>query len=63
MAVVTSGLAKPKTGLGAIRVGLSHLLIMIRGKYQVFADRPPVVEDALGIDKETLGGHKMHAGW
>lgn len=46
-------------GLGAVRVGSSHLSIMIRGKSQVFAGGPPVVKQALGldIDKEGLGGY------
>ena len=35
-------------GLGAVRVGASHLAIMIRGKSQVFAGGPPVVKQALG---------------
>jgi acetyl-CoA carboxylase carboxyltransferase component len=50
-------------GLGAVRVGSSHLAIMIRGKSQVFAGGPPVVKQALGIDidKEALGGYDaMH---
>ncbi|SFN51476.1 acyl-CoA carboxylase subunit beta [Variovorax sp. OV329] len=50
-------------GLGAVRVGASHLAIMIRGKSQVFAGGPPVVKQALGIDidKEALGGYDaMH---
>jgi acetyl-CoA carboxylase carboxyltransferase component len=50
-------------GLGAVRVGSSHLSIMIRGKSQVFAGGPPVVKQALGldIDKEALGGYDaMH---
>ncbi|MET0540219.1 MAG: carboxyl transferase domain-containing protein [Variovorax sp.] len=50
-------------GLGAVRVGASHLAIMIRGKSQIFAGGPPVVKQALGIDidKEALGGYDaMH---
>jgi acetyl-CoA carboxylase carboxyltransferase component len=50
-------------GLGALRVGESHLSIMIRGKSQLFAGGPPVVKQALGIDidKEALGGYDaMH---
>ncbi|MES3000841.1 MAG: carboxyl transferase domain-containing protein [Pseudomonadota bacterium] len=50
-------------GLGALRVGESHLSIMIRGKSQIFAGGPPVVKAALGIDidKEALGGYDaMH---
>src|SRR5690606_16289379 len=37
-------------GLGALRVGESHLSIMIRGKSQLFAGGPPVVKAAFGID-------------
>ena len=50
-------------GLGALRVGESHLSIMIRGKSQLFAGGPPVVKQAFGIDidKEALGGYDaMH---
>lgn len=50
-------------GLGALRVGESHLSIMIRGKSQIFAGGPPVVKAAFGIDidKDALGGYdQMH---
>ena len=49
-------------GLAAVRVGLSHFSVMVRGKSQVFAGGPPVVKQALGIevDKETLGGWDVH---
>src|SRR5690606_22384215 len=50
-------------GLGALRVGESHLSIMIRGKSQLFAGGPPVVKAAFGIDidKNALGGYdEMH---
>lgn len=50
-------------GLGALRVGESHLSIMVRGKSQIFAGGPPVVKAAFGIDidKEALGGYDaMH---
>lgn len=46
-------------GLGALRVGASHLAAMIRHRSQIFAGGPPVVKQALGIDidKEALGGY------
>lgn len=50
-------------GLAALRVGASHLSIMVREKSQVFAGGPPVVKQAFGIevDKENLGGYdKIH---
>jgi len=52
----------PAAGLGAIRAGVSHFSVMVRGQGQVFAGGPPVVHKALGIavDKEDLGGWKVH---
>jgi acetyl-CoA carboxylase carboxyltransferase component len=50
-------------GLGAIKVMASHFSVMVRGTGQVFAAGPPVVKQALRveIDKNDLGGYKIHA--
>ncbi|MBI1621665.1 acyl-CoA carboxylase subunit beta [Aquamicrobium zhengzhouense] len=50
-------------GLGALKVLASHFSIMVRDTSQVFAAGPPVVKQALGIDidKNELGGYKVHA--
>lgn len=60
-AVPVVGLALgPVAGLGAARVSVSHLSIMVREKAQVFVAGPPVVEK-LGEKrtKEELGGHAI----
>ncbi len=53
----------PVAGLGAARVTASHFSVMVRDTSQVFVAGPPVVRRALGrdVDKETLGGAKVHA--
>jgi acetyl-CoA carboxylase carboxyltransferase component len=53
----------PVAGLGAARVAASHFSVMVRGSSQLFVAGPPVVRRALGtdVDKETLGGHRIHA--
>jgi acetyl-CoA carboxylase carboxyltransferase component len=50
-------------GLPAAEVPASHFSVMVRGNTQVFAGGPPLVERSLGdkIDKEALGGYKVHA--
>ena len=50
-------------GICAARVAASHFSIMIKGNSQVFIAGPPVVERAFSqpIDKEDLGGSKIHA--
>ena len=52
----------PCAGLGALKVGCSHFSVMVKGKSQVFAGGPPVVERGMGakIDKEELGGADVH---
>lgn len=53
----------PCAGLGALKVMTSHFSIMVRGSSQVFAGGPPVVKQALDldVDKEALGGYKVHS--
>lgn len=49
-------------GLGAARVVTSHYSLMVQGTSQLFVAGPPVV-NRLGIeevDKETLGGSRIH---
>jgi acetyl-CoA carboxylase carboxyltransferase component len=52
----------PVAGLGAARVVTSHYSLMVKGIAQVFVAGPPVVA-ALGevVDKEQLGGSRIHA--
>ena len=49
-------------GLGALKVAASHYSVMVKGKSQIFAGGPPVVERAMGVkpDKEELGGSHIH---
>lgn len=53
----------PVAGLGAGRLAASHFSVMVRGAAQVFVAGPPVVKRGLGedVDKETLGGSRIHA--
>ncbi len=53
----------PVAGLGAARVAASHFSVMVRATSQLFVAGPPVVKRALGkeIDKESLGGSRIHA--
>ena len=50
-------------GLGAMYMVQSHFSVMIKKQTQVFVGGPPLVKAAFGqkIDKEELGGHKLHA--
>lgn len=52
----------PCAGLGAVKAGSAHFSVMVKETAQVFAGGPPVVERAMGlkVDKEELGGWKMH---
>ena len=49
-------------GQGAIKVLSSHFSVMVREQSQVMAAGPHVVRQAYGneIDKNDLGGHKVH---
>lgn len=51
----------PVAGLGAARAVTSHYSVMVEGVSSLFAAGPPVVK-RLGedVDKETLGGSKIH---
>jgi acetyl-CoA carboxylase carboxyltransferase component len=53
----------PVAGLGAARVAASHFSVMVRETSQLFVAGPPVVRRALGkdVDKESLGGYRIHA--
>lgn len=52
----------PTVGLGAARLVMSHLAIMVRGIGQLFTAGPPVVRGGTGEDlsKEELGGAAVH---
>lgn len=53
----------PTVGLGAARLVMSHLAVMVRGIGQLFTAGPPVVRGGTGEDltKEELGGAAVHA--
>jgi acetyl-CoA carboxylase carboxyltransferase component len=53
----------PTVGLGAARLVMSHLAIMVTGIGQLFTAGPPVVRGGTGEDltKEELGGVAVHA--
>lgn len=53
----------PCVGLGAIKAACGHFSVMIKGKSQVMAGGPPVVERAgmgQSLDKDDLGGSHIH---
>src|SRR5215469_5466757 len=52
----------PTVGLGAGRLVMSHLAVMVTGVGQLFTAGPPVVRGGTGEDlsKEELGGHLVH---
>src|SRR5215471_15010234 len=52
----------PVVGLGAARLVMSHLAVMVEGIGQLFAAGPPVVRGGTGEDltKEELGGSAVH---
>jgi acetyl-CoA carboxylase carboxyltransferase component len=52
----------PTVGLGAGRLVMSHLGVMVHGLGQLFAAGPPVVRSGTGEDltKEDLGGSAVH---
>ena len=60
--VVAAGLG-PVAGLGAARLCMAHLSILVRGTAQLFVAGPPVVKGGTGEDvsKEELGGAAIHA--
>src|SRR6266487_2859118 len=52
----------PTVGLGAARLVMSHLAVMVSGVGQLFTAGPPVVRSGTGEDltKEELGGAGVH---
>ena len=52
----------PTVGLGAARLVMSHLAVMVEGVGQLFTAGPPVVRGGTGEDltKEELGGADVH---
>jgi acetyl-CoA carboxylase carboxyltransferase component len=52
----------PTVGLGAARLVMSHLAVLVEGIAQVFVAGPPVVRGGTGEDltKEQLGGADVH---
>ncbi|MGE5292450.1 MAG: acyl-CoA carboxylase subunit beta [Micromonosporaceae bacterium] len=52
----------PTVGLGAARLVMSHLAVMVNGIGQLFTAGPPVVRGGTGEDltKEELGGSGVH---
>ncbi len=60
--VVAAGLG-PVAGLGAARLCMAHLSILVEGTAQLFVAGPPVVSSGTGEnpDKEQLGGSGVHA--
>jgi acetyl-CoA carboxylase carboxyltransferase component len=59
--VVAAGLG-PVAGLGAARLCMAHLSILVEGTAQLFVAGPPVVKSGTGeaVDKERLGGSRVH---
>ncbi|WP_433502568.1 carboxyl transferase domain-containing protein [Pseudonocardia halophobica] len=59
---VVSACLGPTVGLGAARLAMSHLALMVEGIGQVFTAGPPVVKGSSGEDltKEQLGGAEVH---
>lgn len=60
--VVAVGLG-PMAGLGALFMVKSHFSVMVKEQAQIFVGGPPLVKAAFGeeVDKEELGGHRVHA--
>jgi acetyl-CoA carboxylase carboxyltransferase component len=60
--VVAAGLG-PVAGLGAARLCMAHLSILVEGTAQLFVAGPPVVSSGTGekLSKEQLGGSGVHA--
>ncbi len=61
---VVAAAVGPTVGLGAARLAMSHLAIMVRGIGQVFTAGPPIVKGSTGEDvsAEELGGAEVHSG-
>ena len=59
---VASACLGPTAGLGAARLVMSHLAVMVEGVGQLFVAGPPLVQNATGetLSKEALGGAEVH---
>ncbi|HEY6297595.1 MAG TPA: carboxyl transferase domain-containing protein, partial [Streptosporangiaceae bacterium] len=59
--VVAAGLG-PVAGLGAARLCVAHLSVLVEGVAQLFVAGPPVVRGGIGeqVTKEELGGAAVH---
>jgi acetyl/propionyl-CoA carboxylase alpha subunit/acetyl-CoA carboxylase carboxyltransferase component len=59
---VVAAAVGPTVGLGAARLVMSHLAVMVRGIGQMFTAGPPVVLGGTGerLTKEELGGAAVH---
>jgi acetyl-CoA carboxylase carboxyltransferase component len=59
--VVAAGLG-PVAGLGAARLCMAHLSILVEGVAQLFVAGPPVARGGTGekVSKEELGGARVH---
>ena len=59
---VVSACLGPTVGLGAARLVMSHLSVLVQGIGQLFVAGPPVVQGGTGEDltKEELGGADVH---
>ncbi|MGD0374073.1 MAG: carboxyl transferase domain-containing protein [Streptosporangiaceae bacterium] len=60
--VAAAGLG-PVAGLGAARLCMAHLSVLVEGTAQLFVAGPPVVKSGTGedVDKEHLGGSSVHS--
>ena len=59
---VVAGIMGSVAGAPAAFALMSHFTVMVKGTTQIFPSGPPVVKRAIGedLDKEELGGYKMH---
>lgn len=59
---VAAGIMGSVAGAPAAFALMSHFTVMVKGQSQIFPSGPPVVRRAIGetLDKEQLGGAKMH---
>ena len=59
---VAAGIMGSVAGAPAAYALMSHFTVMVKNQSQIFPSGPPVVKRAIGedLDKEELGGYKMH---
>ncbi len=59
---VAAGIMGSVAGAPAAFALMSHFTVMVKDQSQIFPSGPPVVKRAIGedLDKEELGGYKMH---